>query len=537
MSLQVTSWNDVPQADYDSAYSLLVQLVAEGHPELDTRRGVLNDIVLQLLGVLAASLRIEEANLLASNSLLAISQNPSLADPDTVSGLFSNYFLTSQSGAIATGLVTVVLTQPTPVVVPSGFVFTASGISFATTSSIAARLQESDILSASDVLLLQQNDGTATFTFSVTAQALGTAGNIVQKTALAPSAPIANFKSAYAAQDFTGGQNADTIASLLARLQGGISAKTWSNPINLQSLVNSSTLFPSAFVSIVGAGRAEMLRDKHSVLPIAYGNRVDVWVRQPAQTASATVTKAATYIKTGDTGPIWMLPITRNDIPGLYAVTGLLRTGRPDSATVIPYSTIRSYIPAIGDPDIVSALEAAFSRYQSAVLTFTDPFNTGESLTAGATASYAVTAVCTQYLDQLQAFLDSSASRPIAGDVVVRGAVPFFIYAEVQLDSLPASVPVNSIATAISGAINGTGFIGTLYTSMLAALVLPLLPAGVNLQRIKLTGILFRPDGTNILYRSQDSLAIPNLPAVMVTSSTAAFFCDATSVSVNAVSQ
>lgn len=534
MSIAVTSWDQVTQADYDAAFLLLSQIVAERHPELDQRRGAIHDVNLMVLAVLSAAMRIEEARLLESNSILAIQQDPTLADPDTAARLFSRFLVQPRVGSQATGLVTVVVSKPAPLVIPAGSVFTANSQQYTADYSVAARANSADILSPTDKLLVPQVDGTFLFTFNVTAVASGSSGIIGQRTPVLSAKPIANFVAAYAAQDFTGGQDPDTVTTMLARLENGIAAKTWSNASNIAALVRSHVSFPDAHVSVIGAGDAEMLRDKHSVIPISFGNRVDLWVKQPTIVTTVNLTKSATYVGPGPTGPLWSLPLTRNDLPGVYAVTSLVRTGRGDSGSVLPSSFTRNYTAGTGDPDIVTALEAGFSRYQSGTVSFTDSFNIGETLAPGSVVDYTVTAILTAGLGELQDFVDSPALRPVAGDVVVRGAVPMFVSVELQLDSKPATVSEPAIAAAIASYVNGSGFVGYVYASKIAALVLPLLPGGVNLKRIRMSGILFRPDGSTAVYRDRELLQIPDEPARMVTAKTAAFYLDQSAVSVNA---
>jgi uncharacterized phage protein gp47/JayE len=534
MSIAVTSWDQVTQADYDAAFLLLSQIVAERHPELDQRRGAIHDVNMMVLAVLSAALRIEEARLLESNSILAIQQDPTLADPETAARLFSRFLVQPRAGSQAAGLVTVVVSKDSPLVIPAGSVFTANSQQYTADYSVAARANSADILSPTDKLLLPQVDGTYLFTFNVTAVASGASGIISQRTTVLPVKPIANFVAAYAAQDFTGGQDPDTVTTMLARLENGIAAKTWSNAANIAALVRSHTAFPDAHVSVIGAGAPEMLRDKHSVIPISFGNRMDVWVKQPAIVTTVNLTKSATYTGLGADGPLWSLALTRADLPGVYAVTSVVRTGRGDSASVRPSSFTRDYVPSSGDPDIVNALEAGFSRYQSGVVTFSDNFNVDESLSVGDTVDYTVTAILTADLGDLQDFLDSPTLRPVSGDVVVRGAAPMFVSVELQLDAKPATVSEADISAAIAGYVNGSGFDGYIYASKIAALVLPLLPSGVNLKRIRMSGILFRPDGSTSVYRDRELLQVPDEPSRMVTAKTTAFYLDPSAVSVNA---
>ncbi|NBT75268.1 MAG: hypothetical protein EBT15_04725 [Betaproteobacteria bacterium] len=61
----------------------LSQLMAERHPEVELTRGVFHDLVLYFDGLLNAAIQENIDRVQQSNSLLKITENPSLADPTT----------------------------------------------------------------------------------------------------------------------------------------------------------------------------------------------------------------------------------------------------------------------------------------------------------------------------------------------------------------------------------------------------------------------------------------------------------------------
>jgi len=538
MSIPVLSWSEIPQADYDAAFLLFSQLVGEANPDLDRRRGAIHDNVLTLHGVLAAALRIERERMLRANSLLAVSTDPSLADETTLDRLFSNYRVARLTGQQASGSLTLVLTRPLPTIIPAGFEFSIGPRRFATTQSYAARLASADLLSDTDRLLVTQTNGTYSFTIEVVAVVPGAAGLLRKGDALLPSKPIPHLSRTYATDDFVDGRDVESNATMFARLELGVAARGWSHQTGVVALVHEYPPFASAAVSVVGGGYAEMLRDKHSIFPISRGNRVDLWIKPHSPPAVQTIVKTATY--TGDVaaGPLWSVSLDRDDLPGLYAVTDVLRDGRSSVDTVAPTQFIRGYTAADGDPDIVGALEAGFSRYQTGVLTFVDPADAGETLVANVTtADYAITAVRMEDVEGLQAFLDAADKRPLAGDVVVRGAVPCFVSVELELlADASLSLDEASLASATAAVVNQAGFAGAVYASQIATAVTPLLPAGAALLRTRLSGIVFRPDGTRSLFRDREVLSAPDEPAKMTTANTVAFFLDPSDVSVNVTS-
>jgi hypothetical protein len=536
MPIEVQSWDEVSQADYDAARALLTQIVSERHPEIYTRRGTISDLVLTLHGVLGGAGRLERTRLLLANSLQAIAANPGLADSDLVDALLANYRVTRDSGNFAVGSVTLVLTRPVPTVVPSGFAFTSGLREFVTTGSFAARLSAGDILSPTDRVLTEQADGTFTFSVDVKANSLGLSGMLRQGDAVALSRPIPNVSRAFAGRDFVDGRDAESNADLYARLQLGVAARTWSNAVNLAALVREQTNFADAIVSIVGAGDPEMLRDKHSLFPIAYGNRIDVWVKTPRQPVALTITKTATYVSTGANGPIWSIALDRDDLPAAYHVRDVLRTGRSAAAAVAPTSFTRLYAARTADPDLTTALEAGFSRFQSGTLLFEDAAAPDDVLVANeTTAEYTVTSLALEHVADLQSLLTASAIKPPAGDIVVRAAVPCLLSVELDFASIPEDLPRADIAAALSDHVNKSGFNSAIYASRLVTIAAAFLADDVNLNRVRLSGIILGPDGSRKLYRSHESLTAPNDPGHMITPATVAFYLDPIDVSFNLV--
>lgn len=538
MPIPVTTWDEITQDDYDAARALQTQIVAERHPEIHTRGGTISDLVMTLHGVLGGAGRIERQRLLDSNSIFQAIQNPSLVDSDTLDNLFSNYFVTRQAGGFATGSITIVLSQPSPTVIPEGFIFTAGTRDFATTNSFAARLTSADVLSDSDRILVAQPDGTYTFTVDVQAAVLGLNGSLRQGDVVTLSRPVPNVTQAFATEDFVGGKDAELNTDLVARLELGIAAKTWSNDTNVAALVRNQTGFTDAIVSVIGAGDPEMLRDKHSLFPLAYGNRVDIYVKTPSQPSVFTVVKSATYVGTTINGPTWQILLARDDIPAVYAVTKLRRQGRIASAVVAPTTVARQYQAAADDPDIETALETGFSSFQSCLITFTDSAEPSDTLVADVTTvDYLVTGSALNGIDILQTAMTAPGTKPLAGDVVVRAAVPCLVSLEIDFDRLTDEVPTTTIASALADYVNKLGFNTGVFSSRIMSITAGFLPAGINLQRIRLSGIILGPDGSKKLYRSFEFLAAPNDPAHMITPATVAFYLDPSDIAFNTITQ
>jgi len=537
MSIPVTSWSEVTQDDFDAAYALVAQIIAEEHPELHTRSGVIKDMVLRLHGVLGGAGRIERSRFFNSNSLLALQQNPDLADTAIVDQNLSNYRIVRNPGDTATGTITIVLSKGTPIVVPSGYIFYAGTRKFVTSSSFASRLSSTDVVTDTDRLMTANSDGTYSFTITVTADTLGANYNLKTGDSLTMSTVLHYVTRIYATQDFTGGQDAETNADLNSRLETGYAAQTWSNIPNIKALINAQTNFDTANISVIRSGSPEILRDKHGIYPISYGGRIDVWVKVPQTPASLSVTKTATYKQTTVLGPVWEITLTRDDLPGVYLIESLLRSGRASSAIVAPTSITRTYSKQTNDPDIANALEASFSSFQGMTIQFVDAANADETtLTANvSTATYTVTGLGTPNLAALQKSIGGIALGPPAGDVVIRGAVPCFMAVDISVDTLTSTIDSAVIANALATYINSSGFDGHIYAARLGTIAQNLMPEGVSVIRVQLSGLIYGPDGSKKLYRNRDLITAPNDPANMITTNTVAFYLDPNDVIINAL--
>ena len=534
MGIEVTSWNEIDQADFDAAFALVSQIVAEEHPELHTRSGVIKDIVLRLHGVLGGAARVERQRFLASNSLLALQTNPDLADTTIVDQNLSNYRITRNAGANASGTITIVLSSATPIVIPFGYVFLAGSLEFTSNASYASRVSSTDLVTETDRLMTANQDGTYSFTISVTANQLGTASQLHVGDTLALSNPISGVVRVYVTQDFTGGQDAESNAALLSRLESGMALQSWSNTTGIATIINKQSGFTNAAVSVIRSGDPEMLRDRHGLFPISYGNRIDAWVKLPQTPSVTSIAKKAKYIETTTAGVVWEITLDRHDIPGVYFIETLLRTGRASTQVVKPQSMTRQYSSESTDPDIANALESGFSAFQGMVVRFIDTPDSADTLVANTTlVDYTVTGWCINGLEDLQTTLMSDSVKPPAGDIVVRSAVPCFMSVNILVDKKPATLDTAAIGTAVASLVNNTGFVGNIYSSRIASTVQPLLPAGVNIVRIQLSGLVYGPDGSQKLYRDRDVIQAPDLPTKMVTANTVGFYLDAGGVVVN----
>lgn len=541
MALPVPTFASLDQAAVDQAQQYLFELLAEQFPQVDLSRGVVHDIVLHLGAIVTALLQTLATQINDSSSLLAISQDPALADPALVDQVLSNYRLTRLTGAPASGQVSVLLNAAVPVVVPAGAAFGAGTETFITAQAYAVRTSLASVTDPSDLVLTRVG---ANFAFAVpVADAnVGAAGMVRSGAAMTPTFTIPNFVGACAAGDFTGGYDPETNTALVARLLQGVAAQTFSNRANVDALVHQNPGFTRVFqLSTIGAGDPEMLRDRHGLFPVSGFGRADVYARTALLPVTVVLQKTATLVAVTAAGGVWQFSLASADAPGFYEVAAIKLPG--DAPTLAGFSLVSDirqvdrsgtgWQPDLAPPPAPggTALEAVYSPFQTATIQFLDTNTPTLGLTVGAaTAPYTVAVAAMPQLADLQAFLAGRGVRPYGGDVLVKAPVPCTLRVAFTLIVPPLSAPPDTaaMAQAIASYVNNAGFLGQIYASALVGAIGGLLPAGAVVGLVDMLGRLRAPDGT--VYTLRDPLgvmiAVPDLPAVMVSPRTTCFILD-----------
>jgi hypothetical protein len=523
------------------AKAFLVQRIQEFDPTVDVRSGPFNRLVLTLTAPLQAAFSsVIETQTNYSLSLAQITADPARATPSMVDNVISNFRVTRNPGAAATGQVTLVLDSLIPVVIPTGFIFSAPGnITFATTQSWSAKTDPTTVILPSDVPIRSVGNNQYAFTIVVTAQAIGISGNIPVGTALTMPSPLPHVLRAYAQSSFTGGVDADTNQDLINKLDTGMAAHDLSNRSTIEALLLAQPEFANFLdVSCVGYGDPEQQR-YHSIFPVAFGGRTDIYVRSQALPAVTMVTKTATLVAVTSQGGTWQVSLARSDVPGFYEVQKIVITGT-DPSSQSGYQ-ITSLVQGLDTspgtspvPDVATPLEAAFSPYATAVIQFTDTTTPTTGLIIGtSTAKYDLYASAMPLLLDIQNFLGGTQVVDLAGDILVKGMVPCFtgITGNINNPSSQAPPDVTAIAAAVADFVNKGEFNGTLSASAILGVIHGFLSGGQVVSSLMLNGRIVRPDGNTTTLASPTALIVPNLPAALTTGNTVGFVLDPGAVS------
>lgn len=519
-----------------------IQRVREDNPSLDLRRGAIHDLVSYYHAILATMLQENIADYQTARSLAAIEASPELADAAIVDDILSNFRLTRLPGENASGEITIAVSRNTTLTIAAGARFEANGKVFVADRVYQAKADAAQIISSGDRLFRLLTDGNYAFEINVVAEETGVESTLPKDTTIVPQVLPQGFVNAWATADFQAGRNIETNTDLVDKLQAGVAARTFSNRVNIIALLRQDERFSRIqAISIVGFGDAEMLRDMRSVFPIHYGGRADLIVRSEERIFRDGLVKTAVLVeKTEDNKGIWQFSLTKDDSPGFYEVSAIrLQTADNVAGTFTITEDVRG-VDLTGDgilPDVVGATEAAYSRFQTAVIRFTDTTTNTLALSLGATQDYRIEVARTTLVDELQDFLGGRDITGHGGDVLVRGAAPAFTqisFTIVKRADRDAPDAV-AIADAVAAAVNRTAFVGALYASAIHDVVHGFLGDGENVVDMDLFARIRRPDGTTTYLRSGEVLRVPDEPDKLVTRRTVQFYCDAEDVAVSVI--
>jgi len=541
MAIEITSLNELDPAKVEQMVAKLAQYMQERHPEVELTRGVFHDLVLYFNGVLNAAIQENIDRIRQSQSLLAISQNPQLADPALVDNVLSNYNLTRDSGTPATGVATVVFNLPLTTRITPGAVFTANDTQFVPTQIFTALPPTATATNDGDRVMIDVGDGTYAINITVVALTAGAAGNVRRGTPLTSNFVVNNTLEAFAASDFVDGRDALTNAEYIAKLPEALAAKTIGGRASYAATIKAQPAFQNIkHLSVLGCGDAEQQRDQHSLFPISGGGKIDIYTQTSNYAQERDHLLQATFIETSANGTVWQVTLDNNTAAGFYEIRRVAKPSDTNSSGYAVVSDVRGVNTenALFVPDMRYLHETAYTRYQTAVIRFEDT----DTLTTGlvpntSKAYYSVRTVSLPLIAELNDFLTTRDNRPRGTDILVKAAVPCFTKISFQIrsetnDTFTAAT-IAEIKQAVVDAVAAVGFSGQLHASIIDSAVHKYLSGRQAVSKIDMFGRIRRPNGTTAYLRDPTVLTIPNDPARLVTGRTVAFLVSPDDVSVS----
>ena len=524
--MKTITLSDITQEDFDSAVETVESGIKAYNRRLDTRVGtVLRDLLVNpeaaVEGVISG--QITEARRSSSLKLLQEAQEAGEEiDQEDVNAILSNFNITPSSGTKASGVVKIVVSDNTvSYSVAEGDVFTtADGNEYTADEQVVAcsdGVDGSETVKTADLY-----SGAAGYFFfvHVTASSVGSAGNIVQGTAVEMANTPSSFVMAEAYKDFDGGSDVQDVGAIISSIPSGLSIRGFVNKNAVEGMLRGefdSGNYPMVAVSTVGYGNEAQLRDRHNLFGVGVGGRVDVYVRNFSDFYTVTTTLEGSKVSQddGDNGATpyatYKISAAKGTFPGacwIKSVADFAGTSTDDTAlNSLDFTATRTADVSGSGHDFdsdQSAIEAANTVWQGFELTVdkvpadirkSDESETNDSFSE--TRKFKVTAYCLPQATELQEYVDRDDIRNVATDVVVRCPIICNVYVNANVIYDPKK-PIDEATakTKIRSYINGLGFVGRITRSEIVQIIKNLGALSVEMRDTDmLTGVLHDAKG------------------------------------------
>lgn len=540
MPIELENLNNLSQDRIDESTLLLTELVRDRYPEFDLHPGsVIYNLLIRPQALLHALNLTNIDRLRQSNSLLTATQNPNLADADIIDALLSNYRIERRDGNPASGQILLILNRLAPVQISTSLLFSAAGIRFRATRAFNGVTSPDNVFSSSDRVISPVGDGQYSLLIDVTAIDPGAAGNVSKGTELSPNGPILGLVSSVAAVDFDGGADEESNAELLERASTGVAVPNLGSRLTTRAAIAEA--FPAVKdVAVVGAGQPEMRRDRHNAIGLSAGGKTDLYVRTRDTPQTISATKTATLVESSAIDGTWRFDFDRDELPAFYSIRQIRRVDGSTGSSLEIVQDLRradlSPVPGLSLIPDATDNEAAFTRFQTAEVSFADPKAVNNSV--GDKLDFEITLLRMPEIREVHDWLAQDDRRHPGGDLLVRAAVPCMVAVSLVVLRHPddPEVDVASLQSEIAKTINKLRFgDGRLDSSRIVAAAQPILPSKSRLRLpVGLSGeVLLPSQGSAFIYaypQSNYELVIPNRPDVGVTSNTVFYSCRSSDV-------
>lgn len=500
-------------------------------PNADFSKGsVLYDLVVRPNAIMFAMNYINVNRYRRGSSLLDISKFPEAVDSSAVDAVLSNFGLTRLAGNKSAGTITIYLNSNVTTSIPSGSIFTSGTLNFITEQTFIGVPSADMVNNTTDRLIIGPDRGLYSFTIEVVAAEDGSEYQLAAGTTLAMQTPPSNYVSAAATYDFSTGAGAETNTEMLTRLAGGISGKTLASRRHIRAFIEE--MFPGTqHGSVIGFGDPEMQRDKNNIFQTSCGGKSDIYVQTDVRPLSRVSRMTAVLVdKLSQT---WQISIDRDTFAGVYKVESVKPVNSTDYGTLAITTDVRSISKPAGQaaPELMNYSQAAFSRFQSAVIEFIDPFTDTSSMTPfTSTNEYDVSLLGLPSIASIQDNLVSDRwYSSLRYDDLVRAPIPCLLSVTVKV-RIPIGTAIDEDATkqAIAARINDLGFTDQISTSVITDVIHGMIDAhGMVVMPVDFYGELISPtDGQPVVYRSASTLKIPTDYLLSISNKTVMFFCN-----------
>lgn len=476
--------SDITQEDFDSAVQTVISGIKAYNRKLDTRSGtVLRDLLVDPEAAIESVISGQIEEVRKSSSLIRMQESQESGeeiDQEDVNAILSNFNIQPSSGTRSKGIVKIVVSDGSIAYsVPEGAIFkTVDDMQFTADSQVIAANEAISNPGVTATTKLYEGAAGYFFLVPVTAVEYGSAGNIPNGTSLDPESQISAFVMAEAYKDFDGGADVQSLDSVIKSIPSGLSIRGFVNKTAVEGMMRAefdAGEFPIVAVSAVGYDNVSQRRDKHNILGIGVGGRIDVYVRNFSDLFTITKIERGTLVD-GSEG-VYELNIPAGEFPGACWIKSVsdpfTKTDEEDvlNSLAVSNDISKTYRTADvsgtwHDIDVASNASEAFNTIWQGLHVTLDEVPKDQDGVWPAEREFKVTMYCLPQAEALQAYVDSDDVRSVSTDVVVRCPIicNVTVNAVVQYDPknpMDAAVAKTKIRTYI----NGLGFVGRITRS------------------------------------------------------------------------
>jgi hypothetical protein len=512
----------------------LTTFISENYSEADVSPG---SVLSELLVKLAAAVQNQQYNYIDSLSqgkaITQVLQSETDSYLDTIDLIASNYNTSRSEGKRVTGNIKVTVSTPNTYSFVDNLTFIQPALGLRYVVTAAFDIEEEPDLENGELKLYEKN-GVHYFILPVVAENVGAEYQVSSGTIFSVVEPffINNFVKAEAYGNFTSGAPIDTDKQLVAKFKQTLGSSRFESPAGIANRIKQT--YPSfQTLSVVGANDPEMLRSKQNVLGISTFGKADVYVRTSTGPELKTAVVTGRKIQNGK----WVIELDNSFCSGFYRLSSILPVvdDMSISGTLLTTNISYGYRQFMGtrNNEINNALEARFSKYQTARVEFTYNETPNMPVALGQpipTKEFEITAIYQPYIEEIQNLLIADDERFACADYLVKAVLPCFVSLEIPIVKKQStdtydSLGLNKLKQDMFTYINTISFGEDLYASRIIDLCHNYDIARVDLP-VVLKGDIFCNDGSIITITDTDYLSIPTNISKGVSKMTTLYFTD-----------
>lgn len=486
----------VDQSKLQESKDLIIKIINDTYPNLDTRRGTVINELIAGIAALGYAMISEDINSFENKMYLQSAlTNPESIDGATLDAMLSNFLITRKHGSKAQGIVKIEVDESRGYIIDIGSEFkTVEGLIY--TSKETVHIEEE---------ALYQKDDLYYFFVDVEAEAEGGKYTIGFGTVLNTEILSGSFVSAEAFNDFHSGIDQESNEELLKRTNISLGVRALSHRQAISTILQEQ--FPEIRqLTAIGYNDREMQRDKNNI-GFKVGGKADIYIR----TSEAPLTKS--IAKTTDAnGNATLSSLDLGEIP-ILRVANIALAASPINIYENFSISVQS---GKGEP--------VFFRFSvnEIIVVHTD-FISQDIL---------ITVDYLPFIKEIQSYVNNEDVEYIRSDTLVKSYMPCFISLTVSYQSnVDNSETEEAIRSTLINFINSYDE-DVMYVSKIIDKLHDISIVNINLP-LEITGTFHLPDGTQQVITSENHIEIDDNFNLGVSKKTYRFFITPSDISLN----